>query len=469
MSCTLVFDIGKTHAKAIVFDAALQAVARRQRANSVLATAPYPHLDVEGLWQWMLEAMRDSAAQHRIEHLIVTTHGATAALIDPALGEDGLVLPVLDYEHAGPEELADYEALRPGFAQTCSPALPCGLNLGRQLHWQRKQFPQDFARAQAVLLYPQYWTWRLSGALLSECSSLGCHTDLWSVRERGFSSLVPALGLQGKLPAPRAAWETSAPMRPDIALRTGIPSNCAVYTGVHDSNAGYARQLKLAQGRPFVLVSTGTWVVCMASNAALESLDETRDMLANVDINGDPVACARFMGGREFAVICELLGADPGAGVSVADVQAVVNAGALALPGFGGGSGPFVASAGRIVGQPANGAALATLYAALMLDQLLDLLAAPGETMIEGAFLANPVLCGLVAALRDTTVRLCEASDSSALGAALLCHGERAPEAAPQRRCEPCVVRGLADYRARWRMAAADQAQHGFRQTERNA
>ena len=97
MSCTLVFDIGKTHAKAIVFDAVLQPVARRQRANSVLTTAPYPHLDVDGLWHWMLEAMRDSAAQHRIEHIIVTTHGATAALIEPARGENGLVLPVLDY------------------------------------------------------------------------------------------------------------------------------------------------------------------------------------------------------------------------------------------------------------------------------------------------------------------------------------------------------------------------------------
>ncbi|MBK6287041.1 MAG: L-fuculose kinase [Gammaproteobacteria bacterium] len=468
MSCTLIFDIGKTHAKAIVFDAVLQPVARRQRANSVLTTAPYPHLDVDGLWQWMLEAMRDSAAQHRIEHIIVTTHGATAALIDPARGENGLVLPVLDYEHSGPEEFADYEARRPAFAQTFSPALPGGLNLGRQLHWLRTRFPKDFARAQAVLLYPQYWTWRLSGALLSECSSLGCHTDLWSPRARDFSVLVPALGLLGKIPPRRVAWG-SVQLHADIADRTGLTTNCAVHAGVHDSNAGYARQLKLALGRPFVLVSTGTWVVCMASHGALEALDETRDMLANVDIHGNPVACARFMGGREFAAICGLLGADPDADVSVEDVQAVVDAGALALPSFGGASGPFAASAGRIVGQPANGAALATLYTALMIDQLLDLLAAPGEIVIEGALLANSVLCRLVAALRNTPVGLCGTGDSSALGAAMLCHWEREPEMAPLQHCEPCTLRGLVDYRARWRMAAADQPRQRSGQSEINA
>ncbi len=204
--------------------------------------------------------------------------------------------------------------------------------------------------------------------------------------------------------------------------------------------------------------------------AALEALDETRDMLANVDINGDPVACARFMGGREFAAICGLLGADPGADVSVEDVQAVVDAGALALPSFGGGSGPFVASAGRIVGQPANGAALATLYAALMIDQLLDLLAAPGEIMIEGALLANSVLCGLVAALRDTPVGLCGTGDSSALGAAhAVPLGARNPKwhpyGAANRAC--CVDSWITARGGAWRLRINARQRSG--QTESNA
>ena len=41
----------------------------------------------------------------------------------------------------------------------------------------------------------------------------------------------------------------------------------------------------------------------MAAGGALDRLDAGRDMLANVDALGDPVPCARFMGGREFALI----------------------------------------------------------------------------------------------------------------------------------------------------------------------
>ena len=65
MSHSLVFDIGKTNAKALVFDAGLECVYRAQRANEVIAAGSYPHLDVNRLWEWMLGSMRDAAdARH---------------------------------------------------------------------------------------------------------------------------------------------------------------------------------------------------------------------------------------------------------------------------------------------------------------------------------------------------------------------------------------------------------------------
>ena len=460
MSHSLVFDIGKTHAKALVFDAGLNCVHRAQRASEVVDGAPYPHLDVNRLWAWMLESMRDAAARFRIGRLNVATHGATAALVDPMLGEDGLVLPVLDYEFDGPARVTGYDALRPAFAETLSPALPAGLNLGRQLWWQQQCFPAEFAHAGAILMYPQYWNWRLSGALAGECTSLGCHTDLWAPRERGYSSLVRSQAWSAKLPRVVSPWVSPAPLREVIARATGLPGDCAVYTGVHDSNAGFARHLRAAQGRPFVLVSTGTWVVCMASAGSAQGLDPARDMLANVDVNGDPVACARFMGGREYARICELTGSDAAQPVTLDQLQATVDTGILALPDFSGGSGPCTGREGRITGQPAHGAALATLYLALMIELELELLDAPGEVLIEGAFAANPLLCALVATLCAQPVYLSGATDATALGAAMLCDWHREPESAPRERCEPCAVRALEAYRARWRegLASADRA-----------
>ena len=93
--------------------------------------------------------------EQRIDAISITTHGATGALVDAA-GE--LVLPVLDYEFDGPDRLAaEYDAIRPPFAETGTPRLPLGLNLGAQFFWQQKRFPAEFAKAAAMLMYPQYW------------------------------------------------------------------------------------------------------------------------------------------------------------------------------------------------------------------------------------------------------------------------------------------------------------------------
>ena len=75
---------------------------------------------------------------------------------------------------------ADYDAVRPPFAETGTPRLPIGLNLGAQLFWQAERFPDEFAKVATILIYPQYWAFRLSGVAANEATSLGCHTDLWN-------------------------------------------------------------------------------------------------------------------------------------------------------------------------------------------------------------------------------------------------------------------------------------------------
>ena len=143
-----------------------------------LRQAPYPHHDVEALWTFILDSLARLNREQRIDAISITTHGATAALVDAA-GE--LALPVLDYEFDGPDRLAaDYDAVRPPFAETGTPRLPLGLNLGAQFFWQQKRFPAEFAKAAAILMYPQYWALRLTGVAANEVTSLGCHTDLWN-------------------------------------------------------------------------------------------------------------------------------------------------------------------------------------------------------------------------------------------------------------------------------------------------
>ncbi len=296
-----VIDIGKTNAKLALVDLETRSeTASLRQPNAPRRDGPYPHHDIEAIWAFILDGLATLRREHPIDAISVTTHGATAALVD-AKGD--LVLPVLDYEFDGPDGLREaYEKVRPPFAETGTPKLPMGLNLGAQIFWQQKTFPDAFGKASAILTYPQFWASKLTGVAASEVTSLGCHTDLWDPYRRDFSSLVDTMGWRHLFPPLRRAADMLGPILPDIASRIGLDPGTPVATGIHDSNASLLPHL-MTHKPPFAVVSTGTWVVSMAVGGRQVALDPMRDTLVNVNAFGDPVPSARFMGGREFETI----------------------------------------------------------------------------------------------------------------------------------------------------------------------
>lgn len=175
---TIVLDIGKTNVKlALVDETSHATLAMRTMPNEVRRDGLYPHFDTDRTWDWLVAGLTEYAGKAEVGCISTTTHGACAAVVD----DDGLVLPILDYEYNGPDSVSDsYRPLRGAFWETLSPDLPGGLNVGRQLYWLQGSFPSAFGRATAILFYPQYWVWRLSRKKVSEPTSLGCHTDLWN-------------------------------------------------------------------------------------------------------------------------------------------------------------------------------------------------------------------------------------------------------------------------------------------------
>ncbi len=445
---TAVLDIGKTNVKLVVLDQGGAMLFERRQPNAVLPGPPYPHFDIEAIWNFLLAALRDAAAQVSIETIVTTTHGASGALVD----ETGLVLPVLDYEYAAPfEENFGYADVRPPFAETLSPASPSGLNLGRQIYWQSRKFRDDFARAKWILTYPQYWSWRLSGKAASEVTSLGTHTDLWQPLTRDFSSLVDREGWRALFPPLQPAHAVLGPIKPEIAQATGLSPQCRVISGIHDSNASLLPHL-VSRAAPFTVISTGTWVIIFGVGAEPEVLDETRDVLANVDVNGKATICARFMGGRDHEALVPA-GAPP---ATHNDIETVVAAQVFALPSFSGPCGPFPAGKGRIAGSlpPIDGgrAALAALYLALMSDACLQMIGAKGDLIIEGAFAANEAYAAVLAALRPgQAVWVSNDSTGTSHGAALLSDWPATHAAPAMRRIAPVDVPALAAYKIAWR------------------
>jgi len=450
--CVAVFDLGKTNIKVVVFDLSGDALAERARANAPLAAdaqCPYLSLDARGAWAFLIGALKDVGARFPIKAISIATHGGAGVLVT----DDGLALPPMDYEFGGYGVIdADYEAARPPFEETLSPSLPRGLNLGRQIFYLERHFPAEFAGARAFLAYPQYFAWRLSGIMASEVTSLGAHTDLWRPTEGGLSSMVDRLGWRRLFPPMRNAWDTLGTLRPEVAAATGLAPEVRVVCGAHDSNASLVPHL-VSRRDPFTVISTGTWVIIMAVGGKAR-LDPKADMLANVDVRGEPVPTARFMGGREFAV----LAGEPPADADEADVAGVVASGALALPAFSDQGGPFAGRIGRIEGEapatPKARAALATLYASLMTAHLLQRLEAPGDLIVEGGFTRSPAFAAVLAALMPgRRVVVAPTSAGAAAGAALLAHwGEQRepPRLDPARTWS---LPGLEAYQRRWERA----------------
>lgn len=295
-----IIDIGKTNTRAILADLTAQReIAQHRVENRVRSGPPYPHLDVEAQAGFILRALADFAARGPLAGVMVIGHGATVALVD----DDGLVMPVLDYEYPGPDELADeYDRLRPPFTQTGSPRMAGGLNIGAQLHWLRTRFPQQMARARHALFWPQYWTWRLTGQPLTEISYATSHSDLWSLadarRVRGAMAPLTAL-----FPPVAQANAVAGVIRPDLAAACGLPAGIPVHVGAHDSSLSLVPHAGQGPRAPSVAMSTGTWLTAFFIGVEVMPPDFAPGVMASLDIFGRLVPNFRFMAGKARADI----------------------------------------------------------------------------------------------------------------------------------------------------------------------
>lgn len=448
-----VFDIGKTRSRLVVLDPQGQPITEASRASVSLEQGDYPHLDTDGLWHWMLDALANSGCASTIRDCVVVTHGAAFALLD----DDSLVTPVMDYEFDdfGAVGVA-YDQHRGDFSETLSPKLPAGLNAGRQIYYIQQTRPDVFRRVSSIVPYPQYWASRLCGSMATEMTSLGCHTDLWCPASADYSSLVRTQGWHQRMPPIVPAWESLGTVLPSVSEASGLPVDCRVRCGIHDSNASLLRHLNVEQAR-FCVVSTGTWVICMAGGHDLDRLVAEQDMLANIDARGKPTPCARFMGGREYAAITA--GASPG--TSFAAAHNVMRSGALALPSFATSGGPFSDRRGQLISAPDDDAerrALASLYCALMTDWVLDSLRATGDLIVEGRFVDDPIFLEALNHFRgDQKLRISDDATGSVGGAARLLRWPGQPSALPSAHDARGPANDYLRYRERWRDAIRDQ------------
>ena len=293
-----VLDIGKTHAKVILFDAYhLKELEVFQTENFILNNSLYPHFDIDSLKNFIINSLSSIAEKYLVDSIFASTHGACIALMSK--GE--LALPVIDYEFDGPDKLkSEYDRIRPSFNQTGSPRMSAGLNLGAQLYWQYKYFPKEFAKIDQILFWPQYWTYWLTGICASEISYATCHSDLWDIKENKFVELK-TFGIDSDISFPpiKSASNILGNLRKELANKTGLSENTSVYCGAHDSSLALVSAY-LKQELPCSILSTGTWVTLFSLGSNQIDISEKPGLMISCDCFGNLVPNFRFPGGKIY-------------------------------------------------------------------------------------------------------------------------------------------------------------------------
>ena len=422
-----ILDIGKTNSKINILESkSVKLLETVQKKNTVLQSSHYTYLDTDGLWLWIKAQLKILLKKYNITGISVTTHGATFA----CLSDDDLVFPILDYENPIYQEYNHtYNRLRPDFLESFSPNLANGLNAGRQIYWLYCKFPKQFTNVKCIIPYPQYWCWKLTGKIVNEVTSMGCHTDLYNPQDNDLSTMVKILKWDNLFPKCVAAGCHIGDVKSTVCAELKSNTNIPVYNGIHDSNATFVPYLK----SDVSVVSTGTWIVVSAINGSKDTVKQNQDMQCFVSAKNSLIPVMRFMGGREWHTLKGKTHTS-----QWNDIEYIVESDIYVLPSFSSNGGPFAHSVGYIENEDkiitdSQQTALATLYCAYMTYYCLTYLGGKPHIVIEGPFTKNHTYMQVLQILNQNrgTVHYTQIETGTAVGLLHLINSNRVLDTLP--------------------------------------
>jgi L-fuculokinase len=300
MNNTLIFDIGKTNKKALVFDKDFHVLDEQQTTFDEIGDIDgEPTDDVVKIEAWMRKILR-GYKKLDISKINFATYGATLAHLD-AKGK--LLTTPFNYLKKIPPSLkeqflSENEGRSTFCTATASPDLDVLLNSGFQLYWLKKERPDFFNKIKTTLHLPQYFSYVLTKQLASEYTSIGCHTMLWDFHRETYHNWVEKERMTELFPKilPINTTFTSFDKRSNSDIRNPKPE---VGIGIHDSSAALLPYLQ-REKQPFLLLSTGTWSICLNPfNTAPLTADEfQQDCLFYMRPNGATVKASRLFLGK---------------------------------------------------------------------------------------------------------------------------------------------------------------------------
>jgi len=432
IDCIVIFDIGKTNKKLLVFNDTYQLIHEQSTQFELIEDEDgYPTEDVNLLETWLKQSFQEVLAneQWNVKALNFSGYGASLVNID----QKGQVVGFLkNYLKPVQDQLFDRFYQRYGPASTlaritCSPVLG-NLNSGYQAYEERHH--DRWKQITSVLHFPNYVGFLFHGERVAEMTSIGCHTMLWDFERQQYHEWVGKEGVDQKLPA----IETGTCTFPGL-----VNPHIQVGLGLHDSSAAlvpYLRQFN----EPFILISTGTWCISMNpfNDSVLTAEELANDVLAYMQLNGKQVKASRLFAGNEHEIVSKKLvkhfNADAKFYKSVPFDAATANLfeSKLAREKTNKRSAEFLKASDFISKDLSTYSSIDLAYQDFMTDLVIQFLyslqwvydgSANFNLLVDGGFSKNDIFMNCLAiAFPNSAIYGAEIAQASSLGAALAIH-----------------------------------------------
>ena len=354
-----VIDVGKTNKKIHIYNRELTLIDSCSKSFETMIRDGISFETTDELMEWLLDNLSRLGSRHNIRVIAISTHGASSACIDEA-GE--LTIPVVDYTYEPGEEFheefyrvaGDKNDLQ---RSTATLELKALVNPGKGIYFLKKTYPEEFARTHRILMYAQYFAYKLSGAVTADITYLACHTYLFDHQKIGYSVVADRLGIRDLLPpAIMDPGDVAGLILPEVAARTGLSPLTRILVGIHDSNASLLPYLIKKHDEDFIVNSTGTWCVAMHPEGSVSFSDDEigKAVFYNMSAFREPVKTTILVGGLEFETYTDLLKSRFGmAGYPEFDPalyrEAISEAAEFIFPSVVAGTGQYPDSLARIV------------------------------------------------------------------------------------------------------------------------
>ena len=251
-----VFEVGEIKKRFFLFNHDLNVVFQSEEIFSALIDENgFECENISAVENWIITSLEEviKSKNHEVIAVNYTTSEASLAFLN---GEGELLFPI--YHNSWPmsqdvvESLYEKYGGRDEFCRKTGSPSTGMLNSGFQILWLKKERKDLFDQMAYVLHYPQYLPHIFTHSIVSECTSIGCHTAMWDYDNKTYHRWLSDEGIILTNPmCNHYTVETNVACQP---ILSGI--------GVHDLSAMLVPFLRSSQEK-FVFVSTGKRCVNM--------------------------------------------------------------------------------------------------------------------------------------------------------------------------------------------------------------